>query len=134
MNPVQQNAPQAPAVPAPVGDPVADFRKLDCYDVALRFQAVVQRVLPSCTSVLRDQLERASLSVLANLAESCGRRSRRDKARFVAIARGSAFESAAILDVLYLRGGITAADYRQGQRLMTRTAQMLTRLQAKLGG
>jgi four helix bundle protein len=138
MTPIQQS-PQQPAPVPPVQLPLAedplaalDFRRLDVYDVALQFQQITGQLLPSCTSVLRDQLERASLSILLNVAESCGRRARKDKARFVAIARGSAMESAAVLDVLYLRGLIRSADYRDGQRLLTRSVQMLTKLQASL--
>lgn len=131
---IQHPAP-APPVPVPLPeDPLSalDFRRLDVYGVALQFQQISGRLLPSCTSVLRDQLERASLSILLNVAESCGRRARKDKARFVAIARGSAMESSAILDVLYLRGLAGAVDYRDGQRLLTRCVQMMTKLQASL--
>jgi hypothetical protein len=41
---------------------------------------------------LRDQLDRASASILLNCAEAVGRSGRRDQARLFAIARGSAFE------------------------------------------
>ncbi len=112
--------------------PKLDCRKLDAYNVALEFQLVAQAVLPSCTSIPRDQLERAALSILLNVAEGAGRRARKDKARFFAIARGSAFECSAVLDVLYLRGLVAAGDYDRGQRLLTRLGQMLTRLQGRL--
>jgi len=61
-------------------------------------------------AALRDQLERASLSIVLNTAESAGRSSALDKARFVTIARGSATECAAILDVLLARG-LTGSDH-----------------------
>jgi len=112
--------------------PTLDCRKLDAYNVALEFQFVAQAVLPFCTSSLRDQLERAALSILLNVAEGAGRRARKDKARFFAIARGSAFECSAVLDVLYLRGLVAAREYDRGQRLVTRLGQMLTRLQGRL--
>ena len=41
---------------------------------------------------LTSQMRRASLSIGANLAEGCGRRSEREMARFVQIAMGSAAE------------------------------------------
>jgi len=50
--------------------------------------------------VLRDQLERASLGIVLNIAEGAGRRSAADKRRFYEMARGSATETAAITDVL----------------------------------
>jgi four helix bundle protein len=77
---------------------------------------------------LRDQLERASVSIALNLAEGVGRRSPRDKAHFFAIACGSATESAAIVDLLLARGSIDAAEHRHARGLVVRVVQMLTRM------
>jgi four helix bundle protein len=41
---------------------------------------------------LRDQIQRASVSIMANIAEGLGRRSDREFANFLNIARGSASE------------------------------------------
>ncbi|MGE3169963.1 MAG: four helix bundle protein [Pyrinomonadaceae bacterium] len=41
---------------------------------------------------LRDQLRRASVSIMANIAEGCGRRSDKEFANFLNMARGSASE------------------------------------------
>jgi four helix bundle protein len=126
-----QPGPQQPA--ATTGSRLLlDFQRLDAYAVALQFQVVAARLLPRCTPALRDQLDRASLSIVLNIAEGSGRRPLRDKRRFYAIARGSAFECSAALDVLYLRGLAPAADYTDGQQLLTRLAQMLTKLQGRL--
>jgi len=43
--------------------------------------------VPAHLRVLHDQLERASLSAVLNVAEGAGRHSRRDKRRHYAIAR-----------------------------------------------
>ena len=82
--------------------------------------------------ILKDQLERASLSVCLNVAEAAGRRSPRDKARFYAIARGSATEVAALLDILTLRRLASPAAIRTGRRLAIRIVQMLTRIDQRL--
>ena len=82
--------------------------------------------------IVKDQLERASLSVVLNVAEACGRRSRRDKARYYAIARGSATEVAALLDVLTLRRLAPLAAIRTARRLAIRVVQMLTRIDQRL--
>lgn len=55
---------------------------------------------------LRDQLRRASLSIVLNIAEGSSRFSNADRGRFYVMSRGSAFESAAILDILYEEGSI----------------------------
>jgi four helix bundle protein len=89
--------------------------------------------VPSDQRVLRDQLERASLSTVLHIAEGAGRRSRRDKARHYAIARGSAMECAATVDVLRGRGLIGADDASRCRSYYVRVVQMLTRLQQRLG-
>jgi four helix bundle protein len=108
-----------------------DFQKLDCYRVALEFNALVPRLVPRGHRELRDQLTRASLSIILNCAESAGRTSPADKARFVSIARGSAMECAAIIDVL-LSSAITAIGLcREARVLLIRCVQMLTKLEAR---
>ena len=82
--------------------------------------------------MLRDQLERASLSIALNIAEGAGRRPRADKSRFYGIARGSANECAAIFDVLRVRGLASEASCNQARELLVRIVQMLTRLQQRM--
>jgi four helix bundle protein len=84
-------------------------------------------------AVLRDQLERASVSIVLNVAEGCGRRTRRDKARFYGMARGSVMECGAVFDILSGRGLISLVDYRRGRSLLVRITQMLTKLQLRHG-
>ena len=82
-----------------------DCERLDCYRVAIEFQTLAARVLSNRrVGALRDQLDRASVSIVLNLAEGAGRRTLPDKAQFFAIARGSATECAAVLDLLLARG------------------------------
>jgi len=52
---------------------------------------------------LRDQLRRASLSVVLNLAEGAGRWGKKDQTRFYRIALGSFREMEACLDILKVR-------------------------------
>jgi four helix bundle protein len=112
--------------------PYLDCERLDCYRVAIEFEAIAARIISKGRlGALRDQLDRASVSIVLNLAEGAGRRSARDKAHFFAIARGSATECAAILDLLLARGLLTPPDHRQGRGLLIRVVQMLTRLAAR---
>ena len=48
---------------------------------------------------LKDQFDRASLSVVLNIAEGAGKRSAVDQGRFYSIALGSLRECTAILDI-----------------------------------
>jgi four helix bundle protein len=112
--------------------PQLDAAKLHCYQVALELHAQCSVLVSMLNRVVRDQLERASLSVILNTAEAGGRRSRRDKARFYAIARGSATEVAALLDVLERRRLASPAAIVTARRLAIRVVQMLTRVHQKL--
>jgi len=107
-----------------------DFEKLDCYQVALEFNALSGRLVPRGHRELRDQLTRARLSIVLNCAESAGRTAPADKAHFIAIARGSAMECAAIVDVLLSSGIAGIGICRDARRLLVRVVQMLTRLEA----
>jgi four helix bundle protein len=109
-----------------------DAAKLHAYQVALELHGLCCTLASPLTRITRDQLERASLSVVLNTAEAAGRRSRRSKAYFFMTARGSATEVAALLDVLALRRLAPPAALRNGRRLAIRCVQMLTRVHQKL--
>jgi len=57
----------------------------------------------SAKAAAKEQLDRASTSIPLNIAEGNGKFSARDRARFFEVARGSALECAACLDVLLVR-------------------------------
>lgn len=72
--------------------------RLDAYRLAVEFHRMLP-AMPRGTG-LGDQLARASASVALNLAEGLGRASRNDRARFFEIAKVSAMECAAVLDLV----------------------------------
>jgi four helix bundle protein len=112
--------------------PHLDCERLDCYRVAIDFQTISARLVSGRrVGALRDQLDRASVSIVLNIAEGAGRRFGRDKANFFTIARGSATECAAVLDLLLARGLVSLPDHRHGRGLLIRIVQMLTRLIAR---
>src|SRR5262245_35534080 len=119
------NREPAGTVPAPY----LDCERLDCYRVAVDFQVVAARMASGRSlGALRDQLDRASVSIVLDVAEVAGRRTPPARARCYAIARSSATECAAILDLLVARALGTPADHRHGRGLLIRIIQMLTRL------
>ena len=79
-----------------------DFCKLDVYQKAKAFCIMVSKLLASgkFDKTTKDQLRRASFSIMLNIAEGSSRFSNRDRKNFMIIARGSAFESAAIMEYL----------------------------------
>lgn len=109
---------------------VLDIDRLDVYRVAVEFSTLASRLRVRPAS-LRDQLDRAAASVVLNLAEGLGRPSPSDRAHFFAIARGSAFECAAVLDVLHARGVLPSDTHRHGRGLLVRSVQMLSRMMSR---
>jgi len=85
-----------------------DFEKLELYKRAKRFNKQIRLFLKSTNidSVSRNQLLRASLSIVLNIAEGSGRFSSRDKRNFYIISRSSLIETISILDILKDEGGI----------------------------
>jgi four helix bundle protein len=121
------------AAPLFAGDALLDAEKLDVYRIALEFQAVAGQLVPKRGyAELRDQLERASVSIVLNIAEGAGRVSRADKARFYAMARGSATECAAVMDLLWARDLVDPTLRNRARSLLVRIVQMLTCLGASM--
>ncbi|MFC2117542.1 four helix bundle protein [Bacteroidota bacterium] len=91
-----------------------DFEKLDVYQKIKQLNVRVYILLNGSKKIdpfIVDQLKRASMSVLLNLAEGTGRISIPDKKNFITIARGSLFESVAIFDFLKESAQISNEDY-----------------------
>ena len=80
-----------------------DFQKLDVYQKAKAFCVLITKTisLGNFDRTTNDQLRRASFSIMLNIAEGSSRFSNKDRKNFMVIARGSAFECAAILEYLY---------------------------------
>ena len=80
-----------------------DFEKLEVYKKAKSFNKEVYTFIKTSKtidSVSKNQLRRASLSIVLNIAEGTSRFSKADKRNFYVISRGSAFECVAIFDVM----------------------------------
>jgi four helix bundle protein len=105
-----------------------DHERLHCYAVALEFAAMVPSLTQAARPSLRDQLERAAASIVLNLAEGCGRRTRRDRNHFFSMAQGSAMECAAAIDLLRVNAQIQVADATRAKHKLTRVVQMLVGL------
>ena len=84
--------------------------------------------LPSGNATLSDQLRRASISICLNIAEGAGEFRSREKARFYRIARRSATECAAILDILRRLNAVADGDLSPGEQILLEIVSMLTGL------
>ena len=107
------------------------FQRLDVYQRALSFLVVAVEVvgsLPKGHSELAAQLRSSAQSTVANIAEGAGRRTRADAGHHFFMARGSAMESAAHLDVMRAMGLVEEARYSKGIELLERVVAMLTKM------
>ncbi len=80
-----------------------DFEKLEIYQIikATNLKVLKYIFAGSLTDkYLVDEFKRATLSIQLNLAEGTGRFSPKEKKHYFTVARSSAFECVAILDVL----------------------------------
>lgn len=108
-----------------------DHEKLDVYQLAVEFVSKADELLkelPRGRGYITDQLHRASLSIVLNIAEGAGKFSPRDKASFYTRARGSAMESAAVLDVCSRLKLINDENLKDNKMILERIVQMLTKL------
>jgi four helix bundle protein len=80
-----------------------DFCKLDVYQKAKAFCILITKAVSSGNfdRITNDQLRRDSFSIMLNIAEGSSRFSNKDRKNFMVVARGSAFECAAILEYLF---------------------------------
>jgi four helix bundle protein len=108
-----------------------DHEKLEVYQVGLDFVVLADGVvhaLPRGRSYLADQLRRAATSIYLNIAEGSGEFSVPDKVRFYRMAKRSATECAAIIDVLTRLSAGRAEELAAGRDLLFRVVSMLTRM------
>ena len=129
------DAPTAPVAHAPTtpvapdtAPPLLDHERLDVFQVALEFAAMVPALTKAARPALRDQLERAASSIALTLAEGNARRTQRDRHHFFSMAQGSAMECAAAIDILRVTGHLATADATRAKHKLTRIVQMLVGL------
>jgi four helix bundle protein len=108
-----------------------DRHKLDAFHLAdnLAFSVYEEtRSLRIPDEDLRRQLRRAAVSVPANIAEGCGRRSKADYARFLDIALGSANEADYLLDLTRRTNVLNEPAYARCKQLSDRAVRALQKL------
>jgi len=111
--------------------PVFDHEKLDVYRLSIEFVAWASNQVADLSGKNRhprDQLLRSSQSIPQNIAEGNGKRQGPERRRYFEIARGSAMESAATIDVLVATGVMSCARAKQGKEMLVRIVQMLTQM------
>jgi four helix bundle protein len=103
---------------------------LNVYQESIRFITWISELLETIPKNLsvHNQLDRASTSIPLNIAEGNGKHTSPDRCRYFDIARGSALECAACLDVLVAKKKIDEDKERGINNCYIWTARKLPRL------
>ncbi len=112
-----------------------DHERLQVYRQSIMAVAKVHAAIasvPAGHGSLLDQLKRAAISVPLNIAEGAGEHRWREKARFYRIARRSAAETTAALDILLALDLGDAESLRTSKQSLTGIIAMLVRLGAAM--
>ena len=107
------------------------FEKLLVYQKAIDFANAVctaTREFPRGYYFLVDQLNRAALSIAANIAEGNGRFTKADRRNIFGIARGSVQECVPLLELAARQGLLTAERHAQLKSNLEEIARMLSGL------
>ncbi|MEJ2613575.1 MAG: four helix bundle protein [Ignavibacteriaceae bacterium] len=105
---------------------IFSHEKLKVYQKSIDFIEFTNKVFPMDKFIsAHNQLDRASTSIPLNIAEGTGKYSNKDKCRFYDIARGSALECAACLDVLFKRGRLSKELNEEGKNIIFEIVSML---------
>jgi four helix bundle protein len=107
-----------------------DHEKLEVYQFSLEFVSAaheVAKALPPGRAYLTDQLNRAASSIVLNIAEGAGEFSKPEKGRFYRMAKSSATECAAVLDLCRTRRLVPVKQLDVGREQLLRVVAMLIR-------
>jgi four helix bundle protein len=118
------------------GAQVRDYRDLKVWNKAHQLTLAVHRGTQSLPREelfgLTRQIRRASVSIEANLAEGCGRRSDGEMGRFIQIAMGSGSELSCHLLLARDLGLMNAEEYSGLYERVTEVLRMLSALSHKV--
>lgn len=106
-----------------------DFRKYDIWIGAVSFATEVYKLTSTFPNFeiygLRDQLQRAAVSISSNIAEGCSRESEKDFAHFLEMAIGSAFEVESQLLIAKNLSYITDEQYQNMINILSPTERKI---------
>jgi len=118
---------------------MATIRRLEDIQAWQKARELVREIYKTCSEGrlsrdfgLRDQLSRAAVSSMSNVAEGFARKSDRDFAHFLDIAKGSAFEVLSLLYVALDVGYITSEQFQKLYRITEETASLIGGLSSYL--
>lgn len=112
------------------------YRRLEVYQNAKQLAIKIKETLNEFPVeerfALTDQLRRASMSIMFNIAEGFGRYSPKDRVRFLDIANGSAMEVSSELELAASYGYITLENLQDYDELVLIIVRQLSKLRSSI--
>lgn len=105
-----------------------DFENLNVYGKSKELNREILIFLKEnkrIDSYVRDQLKRASISIVINIAEGSGKFSKADKRNFYTIARGSAYKYVPLLELIFDEKQILEAKFNDFYQKFETLSKML---------
>ena len=105
-----------------------DFEKLDVYQVIKATTSKILKFIFNHTTLdtyLKDEWKKSNMNIILNLAEGTGRMNNSEKKHFLTVARGSVFESVAILEILKELGQIEEEQFQDFYNNYEQISKML---------
>jgi len=114
-----------------------EHEKLEVYQAAIEFVATASALikrLPAGHGDVADQLRRAAVAIPLNIAEGAGESGHKERARSYRMAKRSATECAAILDVLRVMKLADETELVAGRDLLQRIVSTIAGMSKRPGG
>ena len=107
-----------------------DHEKLNVYQKALSFIVWLEQILNVIEKKhsVYNQLDRASTSIVLNIAEGNGKYSSKDRCKYFDISRGSSLECASGIDILVIKGLLSTKKGNEGKAMLNEIVSMLVGL------
>jgi four helix bundle protein len=109
-----------------------NFENLNVYKQSVEWVSfadlLIEKIKSKISHTVIDQFLRASLSIPLNIAEGSGRWHKADKKNFLFIARGSVYESIAILQIIKRKSIISENEYTSAYKQLESISKMLNSL------
>ena len=105
------------------------FENLDVYKKAVEFAVEINSIYRNIRHFeIRDQIQRASISIPLNIAEGNGRNTPKEKIQFFKTARGSLFECVPLLELSIKLGHIDINRHERLYRMSEDIGKMINGL------
>jgi len=105
-----------------------DFENLEVYKKSKSLNKEILLFLRDNKQIdnyIRDQLKRASISIVLNIAEGSGKFSKADKSNFYTISRGSVYECVSLLEIILDENHIDQKKFDQVKNQYETISKML---------